>query len=99
MSAERQAAIRELMHAVGRVLEVCGNEALTDDPSLAAKLMTFGIEDGVRVRLVVDLAAPLPTIAGEMVRNVRDVEGKPCMERVEMFAVHAAPPDVSVGLH
>jgi hypothetical protein len=99
MSAERQTAIRELMRAAERVLEVCGNEALTDDPSLASKLVTFGMEAGVRVRLVVDLAAPLPTIAGEMVRNVRDVEGKPAIERVEMFAVHAAPPDVSAGLH
>jgi hypothetical protein len=100
MSAERQAAIRELMRAAERVLDICGNAALGDDPRLASRILMFTTaREGARTRLVVDLAAPLPTISGEMVRDVDSSEGIVRMERIELFALHAAPPDVTEPLH
>jgi hypothetical protein len=96
MSTERQAAIRELMRAASNALDVCGNEALGDDPRLASKIVMFA-QDGARARVVVDLAAPEPRITGEMVRDVDVAAGK--MERLTIFELLAAPPDITEGLH
>jgi hypothetical protein len=95
VSAERQAAIRELMRAAERALDVCGNEALGDDPRLASRILMFGTEDGARTRVVVELAQGAPMVIGELVRNLEG--GR--VERLPIFELHAAPPDASEGLH
>jgi hypothetical protein len=98
MSIERETAIRELMRAASNALAVCGNEALDVDPRLASKILMFGTaQEGARARIVVDLAAAEPKIAGEMVRDINIATGE--MERLTIFELLAAPPDVTEGLH
>lgn len=95
MSAERQAAIRDLMRAAERVLDVCGREALDEDATLAPRIVAFA-PYRPRARVIVDLALAQPMVTGEL---VRDIDARR-FERLAIFELYAAPADAfESGLH
>jgi hypothetical protein len=94
MSAEREKAIRELMRAAERALDVLGNEAIGVDRRLASNMLMF-TQEGARTRVVVELAQGAPMVIGELVRNLDG--GR--VERLPIFELHAAPADAIEGLH
>ncbi len=94
MSAERQKAIRELMRAAERVLDICGREALEEDATLAARIVAFA-HSRPRARVVVDLALARPMVTGELVRDIDACR----FERLALFEMLAAPADASEALH